>query len=492
MASARRLRWYQQLRWRFPTTYLLLMVVPMVLLFGASLVLGYLRYEAVYTPETFLSLTAAKAPEAGALLASPPVNPAATRLLLEDLDEDLLTLPHHGRTYALAYFSEPSVAAALVDRDGLVLASAHQGGPSVGATVGGPGSALVAAALSGATATERLTVRAEDGSIFAAAPALDPSGRVVGALYARVHAPYSASAHVRSFLGILWGPVSTQLLLAMLFAAAFGVVAARGIIARFEHISEAAAQWGRGNFSVAIDDRSSDELGQLAGRLDRMARELHGVVELRQELAMVEERHRIARDLHDSVKQQMFALAMQIGAAQATLNGDHKDVAVRLAEAEKLSRSVQQELVAMIRELQPPSREGKPFGDVLREYVADWVRQSGIAAEVHTDRADHLPPAVEHAFFRVAQEALANVLRHSGASHVEVSLTHGEPGTAVFRVTDNGSGFDRSVPSHGLGLGDMRARIEELPGGRFSVTAADGGGTRIEAVSSTAEPQQRS
>jgi signal transduction histidine kinase len=102
---------------------------------------------------------------------------------------------------------------------------------------------------------------------------------------------------------------------------------------------------------------------------------------------------------------------------------------------------------------------------------------------VRVGRAEPLPPAAEHAFFRVAQEALANVLRHSGASKVVVDLAGDEPGRAALTVTDDGKGLEEGPA--GMGLGNMRARVEELPGGRFDVTTAAGGGTRVEASCDT-------
>lgn len=489
MSRPRPLRWYQQLRWRLPAIYLVLVVAPMALLLGVGFAMDASSYKKTYVPETFLSQVTAKAPRAADLLGTPPVSPVAAAILLEDLNQDVLAT---NRLNTLRVYSDPSVASALLDASGRVLATASEGATPSGPPPADGASAQVAAALAGETDPAKLVGQGPDASYVVAVPARDASGRVAGALVTRVRAPYVLAVHARKFIGFVWGPVGTQILLAVLLAAIVGVVVGRSTAARFERISAATDRWGSGDLSVAIDDHSSDELGQLAARLDRMASELRRVVALRQELATVEERQRIARDLHDSVKQQMFALTMQLGAAQVTLGAERPDVANRLAETEKLAHSVQQELIAMIRELQPPAREGKPFAEVLREYAADWARQSGIAAEVRVSLPDPLPPAVEHALFRVAQEALANVLRHSGASRVTIELAVDEPGRAVLTIADDGRGFDAASRPSGLGLGNMRARIEELPGGRFGVASADGRGARIEASYDTNGTYRRS
>jgi NarL family two-component system sensor histidine kinase LiaS len=216
---------------------------------------------------------------------------------------------------------------------------------------------------------------------------------------------------------------------------------------------------------AVADDSATDEIGQLAHRLNSMAKDLQGLLALRQELATMEERNRLARDLHDTVKQQVFALAMQIGAAQRISDGTSPEITKRLTEAERLTRQAQQELVAIIKE-------------VLREQVADWSRQSGVTAEVNYDGASSLPRQVEQSFFRIAQEALANIARHSRATRavVEVSAVNGD---ARLSIMDNGTGFDPGDASVGMGLQNMRERAEALPGGWFKIEASEAKGARV-------------
>lgn len=218
-----------------------------------------------------------------------------------------------------------------------------------------------------------------------------------------------------------------------------------------------------------------------------MAAELRGVLALRQELAGMEERNRLARDLHDTVKQQVFALGMQIGAAQAVLDGGPLETRKRLVEAESLVRQIQQELVTIIRELQPESRNGKGFEQALREHVANWSRQSGVAAELQFDPRLRLTPASEHTFLRITQEALSNVSRHGRATHASVRLGRGEDGGATLTVEDDGAGFDVGHRNGGMGLRNMRERAEALPGGWFRVESQKGKGTVINAGARAAD-----
>src|SRR4051812_41073719 len=109
MSRTHPLRWYQQLRWKLPVNYLLLTLAPIAVMLSASSVLIYLEYESVYTPATFVRLASARASSAGALLASPPVSRAAAEILLDDVDEDLVTLGDRDPRSDLSNVSDASV-----------------------------------------------------------------------------------------------------------------------------------------------------------------------------------------------------------------------------------------------------------------------------------------------------------------------------------------------------------------------------------------------
>ena len=132
-------------------------------------------------------------------------------------------------------------------------------------------------------------------------------------------------------------------------------------------------------------DTSEDELGQVARQLNRMAEQLQNLLEARQKLATLEERNRLARDLHDSVKQQIFAVSMQIGATKVLLKRDVDAAEGRLNEAEKLVHQAQQELTSLIRELRPVALEGKGLVAALRELATEWAQQTNIVANVRVE-----------------------------------------------------------------------------------------------------------
>lgn len=326
----------------------------------------------------------------------------------------------------------------------------------------------------------------EDNISISAAPIRHSDGRQQGALYLRLTsmAPLPSASILPQMLLLLGWSALLFTVGAGLIGTIFGFITARGLARRLRTVSESADAWSRGDFSAFIKDTSGDELAQLAGRLNRMAEHLQNLLQTRQELAAIEERNRLARDLHDSVKQQVFATAMQVGAARAVLEKDPGAAASRLDEAERLAQQAQRELTALIRELRPAALDGEGLVGALREHLANWSRQNGIAYEFKLQGERRLPLPVEQALFRVAQEALTNVARHSGASSVEILLSW-EESQITLTISDNGRGFDvSSAQKKGIGLHSMQERVDAL-GGTLNIESSPDG-ARVSAMIPTA------
>jgi signal transduction histidine kinase len=258
----------------------------------------------------------------------------------------------------------------------------------------------------------------------------------------------------------------------------FGRVTSRGLVRRLENLERVSEAWGQGDFSATVDDTSPDEIGQLARRMSQMAGQIQDLLQARQDLAALEERNRLARDLHDSVKQQAFATTMTLGTAKTLREQDTEAAWEMIDEAEDLSWQVQQELTGLIHELRPVELEGKRLAAALQEYGSRWSRQTGIEVSVALRGEHPIVPEVEQALFRLAQEALANVSKHAEARHVDITLVCTESAITL-KVADDGLGFDpAAAEGQGLGLRSMRERLESL-GGELTVESAQGTGTRL-------------
>jgi signal transduction histidine kinase len=258
-----------------------------------------------------------------------------------------------------------------------------------------------------------------------------------------------------------------------------GALISANLRSRVVRIATAAESWSQGDFSAPIRDRSSDELGQLARDLNRMAEQIQTLLASREALAVVEERNRLARDLHDTVKQHVFANALLVRAARKQLDRDPEAARARLQEAEHLAEQTQQELINLIAALRPAALADKGLLGLLRTYAEEWSQRTEISVDLRAQGARPTPLDTEEAFYRVAQEALTNVARHSDASHVEIQLTWTDE-TLEMIVLDDGRGFAiEEAEGKGLGLASMRERVEALGGALSVMRRLDG--TRLEA-----------
>lgn len=281
---------------------------------------------------------------------------------------------------------------------------------------------------------------------------------------------------------LFWVAVTGLLLLIAVapFGALFGLIMSTGLTRRLRNLSAAADAWSQGDFSVLPSDRSKDEIATLGVRMRHMAERVQNLLQTQQELAMLEERSRLARDLHDTVKQQAFATLMQLRAARNTLPEGAREADEHLAIAEEMLKSTQQELGQIIAELRPAALEGQGLAAALRTDLENWSRRTRIPANLSVQNEQPLPLPVEQALYRVAQEALSNAARHSSASALEACLAY-EPGLVTLTIRDNGVGFNPTAPNlAGFGLQSMRERLAGV-GGRLDIQSAAGEGTALTA-----------
>jgi len=194
------------------------------------------------------------------------------------------------------------------------------------------------------------------------------------------------------------------------------------------------------------------------------------------ELSVVEERARLARDLHDAVSQKLFSIRANARAAAVLAARDPGRAAAGIKVIEDLAAEAQAELRAVIDGLAPPGLDG--LAGSLRRYAALAGRAHGIPVRFAAADVPPLGERAEAALYRVAQEALHNALRHSGAGRISVSLT-GTARRVVLEVADDGAGFAAAAPgAGGLGLASMRERAAAA-GGVLTVRSAPGSGTRV-------------
>ncbi|MFG2790668.1 GAF domain-containing sensor histidine kinase [Streptomyces sp. NPDC048419] len=199
------------------------------------------------------------------------------------------------------------------------------------------------------------------------------------------------------------------------------------------------------------------------------------------ELTIAEERSRLAHELHDAVSQKLFSLRLTAQAAAALVDRDPSRAKGELQQVAVLAAEAADELRAAVVELRPAALDEDGLVATLRTQIQVLDRAHSARVTFDSCGVRALPTSQEEAVLRVAQEALHNALRHSGAERVDVTLAR-RGSAAVLRVADDGSGFDpkaiRRAGRH-LGLVSMRDRAGGV-GGTLTVESAPGRGTTIE------------
>ena len=227
---------------------------------------------------------------------------------------------------------------------------------------------------------------------------------------------------------------------------------------------------------------SEEDLGLAMGVADQVALAIENA-RLREQAgqaAAMEERGRLARELHDSVTQSLYSVTMYAEAAARLLtSGQEAAAAEYLRDGRDTAQEALREMRLLIYQLRPPLLEKGGLAVALQVRLDAVERRGGVQAELHIEGQERLPPIIQAELHQIAQEALNNALKHAHARKVHVRLHFG-PAATCLQVKDDGVGFDLSDAGIGGGLGipGMKERVQRI-GGRLEIKSAPGQGTKI-------------
>jgi signal transduction histidine kinase len=235
-------------------------------------------------------------------------------------------------------------------------------------------------------------------------------------------------------------------------------------------------------YYAAPREFSEEDLGLAMSVADQVALAIENA-RLREQsgqAAAMEERGRLARELHDSVTQSLYSVTMYTeAAARLMTSGQAGEAAEYLRDARDTAQEALREMRLMIYQLRPPVLEKGGLAVALQVRLDAVERRGGIHAELIVEGEERLPPAIQVELHQIAQEALNNALKHARAHEVRVHLRFGDA-TACLKVQDDGVGFDLDVAQAGGGMGlpGMEERVRNV-GGRLTIESAPGQGTRV-------------
>ena len=290
-----------------------------------------------------------------------------------------------------------------------------------------------------------------------------------------------------------WGP----LLLLAGFAIALGTAANYLIIKTalrpLHELRELVDRMQAGSLDeqVRLPEDTDPDVGQLAAainsvldRLDGRTQQLHAISE-RLINVQEDERKRIARRLHDDTAQALSTLIISLERMESVLPAETPDLPRRLVNARKLATRTLEDLRNVIYGLRPTMLDDLGLAPAIRWQARSSLDEAGVRVKFDSmDETLRLPPQIETTLFRIAQEAISNIVRHAQAKSAAIALWR-EDDVACLWVEDDGCGFDpaqisnQALPMQRLGLLGIRERAE-LVGGNVTVDSAPGHGTRIE------------
>ncbi|MEC0247841.1 sensor histidine kinase [Paenibacillus chitinolyticus] len=279
---------------------------------------------------------------------------------------------------------------------------------------------------------------------------------------------------------------------AVLLGQAVGFVASRAFQRKVDVLHIAMLQLAKGNLKdrIQIDPIDSfhpvyKSFNEMAGALEERTRLLQEMGEERSvmergsvETAVVEERRRLARDLHDTVSQELFAIHMSASSLPKVI-GHNPDVASQLMEQLiQMSHHAQKQMRGLISQLRPIELDGSTLEQALEKWFPEYCRAHELQGRLDVETEQPISEAIEHQLFLIIQEGMANVVKHASATEIELQL-HDSGRQYVLQLADNGKGFERSaISSASHGLSTMRERAQKL-GGDAEVLSGSGSGTTV-------------
>nr|WP_255640026.1 histidine kinase [Pseudalkalibacillus hwajinpoensis] len=262
---------------------------------------------------------------------------------------------------------------------------------------------------------------------------------------------------------------------------------------RLEDISTQIITLSRGRFTEKIKLTEEDEIGRISFELNELTDKLQKQVTSLQNLAnqkaelaekargaaIIEERQRLARDLHDAVSQQLFALNMMSSASIKMMDRDIETAKSQMVDVADLASKAQVEMRALLLHLRPIHLSEDTLCVGITKLVDELEKKSGVTFHLTLDELPELPGGIEENLFRIVQESLGNALRHAEASVIRITVKLKKK-QFLLHIKDNGKGFEMNENKKGAyGLDSMQERSDEI-GGQFRVSSRPDEGTLVE------------
>lgn len=302
-------------------------------------------------------------------------------------------------------------------------------------------------------------------------------GIVVGIVEVKLEAAFDPLLDAKNSLRWVIGAWPVVIVNSAIMGIIFGIVASKYVTGRLRNMNIVIERWRQGNFDARIILPNDDELTKHSQHLNDMAQDLELFLSLKQNIAVSDERNRVARELHDTVKQKLFALGLQLAVTKSK-PAVMKVAAEHVLEAETITREAQHDLMEIITQLRPTGTSDSSLYERIANISDDFKRRFNVDIQLIGSQNMYCTTNTEHHVVRIVQEALMNAVRRGKASKISIS-SHVDQDVTTLEIRDNGSGFDASKKTGGFGITSMRDRVRDLPNGKFEIRSSPDAGTHI-------------
>ena len=397
---------------------------------------------------------------------------------LNRIGSDLLYKLHHielyeGQSLDISLISQPEIYIQLIDNDGQRLYTSQATFPE----------SVEAQFL--ANWDDRQVARglSQDNHIWVNVPLRDERGVIVATLSVLFLVNINLNTLMMEMLMMYFESWPSSIFGSAFIALICSIVANWFVARPLKRISYATGEWCSGNLSLRIKVKSKggDILDEHSRQLNFVADKLENLLAIRAQAAVMEERNWMAGELHDTVKQNLFALSLQMVAIK------HKNTTETLTEhieeAERIIRESQQDIRGILSNFYPIEMEYINLSQRLDTLIDDMCRRYNITILWREKNIPMMSKQQEHILFRMTQEAINNSIRHGKATRIILNLFNKEGGV-FWSVIDNGNGLIQSgqpQASFGLGLTFMSKRVQDMSEGKFTVSNRPEGGVIIAA-----------
>ncbi|OME85119.1 sensor histidine kinase [Paenibacillus sp. FSL A5-0031] len=278
----------------------------------------------------------------------------------------------------------------------------------------------------------------------------------------------------------------------LLVSVAFGYWAAQRIGRRIDTLHLSLKQASNGNYGVRITEGGHNSFNEVYREFNELAQQMEEKMKWLQvrgeeyvmtesasnEAAVLEERKRLARDLHDTVSQQLFAIHMCASSLPKLQQVDRERADSVLEQLVNMSNLAQKQMRNFIAQLRPMELEGRTLYEALDKWFPDYCRQNNLQGELEWRLKERLSEAKEHQLFLIVQEAMANIEKHASAKGCTLTMADTERQVSMI-LQDDGVGFKVDEVRRGsYGLSTMQERAQKL-GGAAEIWSKSGSGTRV-------------